>query len=110
VLSTTSPNFKKELKAARIAKGLSGAELCRMIDISEGMMARYESETRTDRVLPNPETLQKINEVLFSKAPGTQQQTEAPQRSEQEIANSLPLPVLINAIRRHGGDVIFKAS
>ena len=74
------------------------------------MLARYESETRTDRVMPSPETLKLINDVLFPQ----EQKPELPsartedKMSDQEIANSLPLPVLIKAIRRHGGDVVFK--
>jgi len=111
MLSLSSPTFRQDLKAARVAKGFSGAQLCRSIGISEGMLARYESETRADRVLPGPETLKLINAVLFPQEQKNEEASAkvAAQMSEQEIANSLPLPVLINAIRRHGGDVIFKA-
>ena len=59
MLNTSSETFKKELQNARIARGISAAELCRQLGISSGMISRYESETREDRVLPNPETLKK---------------------------------------------------
>lgn len=109
MLSTSSPNFKRELKTAREAMGLSGAELGRKAEITEGMISRYESETRADRVLPSPETLKKINEVLFgaAKIAATYGITGQASPSDQDIANSLPLPVLINAINRHGGTVTF---
>ena len=106
MLSTSHPSFKTDLQTARIARGLSGAELGRNIGISTGMLARYESETRTDKVLPNPETLKKINAVLFpvnayASAPTIEQ-------SDEEKADSLPLDVLIKAIKKRGAkDIVF---
>lgn len=106
MLSTSHPSFKKDLKTARIARGLSGAELCRAIGISEGMMARYESTTRTDQVLPNPETLKKINAVLFPLEPET---LSLPiEESDQDKADALPLDVLIKAVKKRGAkEVVF---
>lgn len=106
MLSTSHENFKRDLKTARIAMGLSGADLCRKIQISPGMIARYESETRTDKVLPNAGTLSKINAVLFpKKSPVSEANVD---QSDEEIANSLPLTILINAIKKHGAkDIVF---
>lgn len=106
MLSTSNKSFKSDLKNARLAMGLSGADLCRKIKISPGMIARYESEIRVDKVLPNPETLSKINAVLFPKN-SLDSLTDVNQ-SDEEIANSLPLSVLIKAIKKHGAkDIVF---
>lgn len=112
MLDTTSPTFRDELKAARKAAGLSGAALSTKIGISPGMVSRYESHNRNDGVLPGEETLRKINEVLFGHDAGARQAVVQPeaQRDEdlQKIADGLPLPVLIKAIKKQGAkEIVF---
>lgn len=115
MLDKKSPTFRDDLKAARKARHLSGAALSTAIGISPGMISRYESYNRNDGVLPGEETLEKINAILFP----TESATEKPathaivhtaifEKTEQEVADGLPLPVLIKAIKKHGAkEIVF---
>jgi transcriptional regulator with XRE-family HTH domain len=112
MLDIKSPTFRDDLKAARKAAGLSGAALSTKIGISPGMVSRYESHNRNDGVLPGEETLRKINDVLFRNEGGAQPPVvrEPAQRDEdlQKIADGLPLPVLIKALKKHGAkEIVF---
>jgi transcriptional regulator with XRE-family HTH domain len=112
MLDTKSPTFRDELKAARKAAGLSGAALSTKIGISPGMVSRYESHNRNDGVLPGEDTLKKINDVLFGNqavTPITTPQKRAPNGEDlQQIADGLPLPVLIKALKKHGAkEIVF---
>lgn len=111
MLDPKSPTFREELKAARKAAGLSGAALSTKIGISPGMVSRYESHNRNDGVLPGEDTLKKINDVLFRPEGGAvlaSIQNPAQDNDDlQKVADSLPLPVLIKALKKHGAKEIF---
>ena len=112
MLDTNNLSFREDLKLARKAAGFSGAALSKAIGISAGMVSRYESHNRNDGVLPGADTLKKINEVLFAttattEKPATKSAAHEP-KSEQEIADSLPLSTLVKAIKKHGAkEIVF---
>lgn len=112
MLDIKSPTFRDELKTARKAAGLSGASLSTKIGISPGMVSRYESHNRNDGVLPGEDTLKKINDALFGdKSTSEVASTEKLPQSDndlQKVADSLPLPVLIKAVKKHGAkEIVF---
>jgi len=112
MLDSKSPTFRDELKAARKAAGLSGAALSTKIGISPGMVSRYESHNRNDGVLPGEDTLMKINDVLFrnprAAEPAFMQNPPQSNEDLQKVADGLPLPVLIKALKKHGAkEIIF---
>jgi len=112
MLHTNSPTFRDDLKAKRKAAGLSAAALSVKIGISPGMVSRYESHNRNDGVLPGDDTLKKINDVLFGadNAVATTV-SQPPVRGEQDlqaVADSLPLSVLIKALKKLGAkEIVF---
>ena len=92
-----APGFPAALRAARQARGLSGAQMARLAGISPTMVPRYENVTRADHHSPRPDTVAKLEQVLRDKTA-----TRSASAPLAPALDEIPLETLLAELERRG--------
>ncbi len=64
MLDIKSPRFPEQLKAARVAAGLTQAQLANLANIDPSNISKYENREHVQHCRPRYETLAAINKAL----------------------------------------------
>lgn len=97
----SDPNFRRALREARVAAGLSFSELARRAGIHPVMPARYEDAAHSNATLPSLKTWEKLNEALFP-VEGRQPDTTRQGNTDGLSLRSAGVDEIVAELKRRG--------